>query len=422
MLSKLRNRSEVIISYLLGVFFIISGLFILFNTSQIRNEETPVAEDQIETIFDLINAFFVEVSNMLSVFIGGFPIIAGIAIIAFGIFMFKVASWIKTTTKYDVPLTFFFLTLSLVLFIVTTILMTQAYGGWAFLFLFAFIIHLLFNVFNEYLNPAHKKEHYMIILLFYGIAYFFTQNAVYSNIEATITPTDVLSINLFFAMVWMTSFMALWVGVFLLKANNLLKKPSGDNPEKLSRLNKKRSAARFTPNQYLGFSEKLYDFRNRILEKVKQFFETDLPSWFKVNYLEMLFGVIVLIFVFLEFNNRNGVFVEGYFRLNQMQTIYEWVNLFITLVLAVLYLVFTILNMLKKKYYHRQMIVIFALWLNVTVSLYITLFKDVELSLFILPFNIFLVLLLTPLLLISIFKEFKGDENNDGNNDGNKEI
>ena len=109
------------------------------------------------------------------------------------------------------------------------------------------------------------------------------------------------------------------------------------------------------------------------------------------------------------------MFVEGYFRLNDMQTIYEWVNLLITLVLALLYLYFTIMNLLKNKYYHRQMIVIFILWLNVTVSLYITLFKDVELSLFILPFNVFLVLLLTPLLLISIFKEFKGDEN-DGSN------
>lgn len=416
MIEKLRNRSEVIISYILGIFFIILGLFILFNTGQIRNEEVSVQEDKIETIFDLISAFFLEVSNMLSAMIGGFPIIAGILIILFGLFMFKVGSWIKTTTKYDVPITFFFIGLSLVLFIVTTILMTQAYGLWALMFLLAFIIHLLFSVFNEYLNPAHRKEHYMIILLFYGIAYFLTQNAVYSNIESTITPTDVLSINLFFAMVWVSSFMALWVGVFLLKANNLLKKPSENDPEKLSRLNKKsRKAAKFMPDNYLGFSEKLYDFRNKFLNKLKQFFETDLPAWFKVNYIEILFGIIVLIFVFLEFNNRNGVFVEGYFRLNDMQTIYEWVNLLITLVLALLYLYFTIINLLKNKYYHRQMIVIFILWLNVTVSLYITLFKDVELSLFILPFNVFLVLLLTPLLLINIFKEFKGDEN-DGSN------
>ena len=69
---------------------------------------------------------------------------------------------------------------------------------------------------------------------------------------------------------------------------------------------------------------------------------------------------------------------------------------------------------IENKYYHRQMIVIFILWLNVTVSLYITLFKDVDYlcsycrSMYFSP-------LLTPLLLISIFKEFKGDEN-DGSN------
>lgn len=416
MLSKVRNRSEVIISILLGIFFIILGLFILFNAGQIRNEEIPVAEENIETILDLINAFFVEVSNMLSVMIGSFPIIAGILIIIFGLFMFKVTSWINKSTKHDVPLTFFFIGLSLLLFIVTTVLMTQAYGLWALLFLLAFVVHLLFSVFNEYLNPKHRKEHYMVILLFYGIAYFFTQNSVYSNIESTITPTDVLSINIFFAIIWALSFMALWVGVFLLKANNLLKKPNFDNPEKLSRLNKKRNKnKRFSPDNYLGFSQKMYDFRNKIFDKLKRFFETDLPAWFKVNYLEIILGVVVLIFVFLEFNNRNGVFIEGYFRLNQMQTIYEWVNLFITLVLAILYLYFTIMNTLKNKYYHRQMIVIFILWLNVTLSLYITLFKDVELSLFILPFNVFLVLILTPLLLISIFKEFKGDKKDDRN-------
>src|SRR5699024_12739818 len=101
--------------------------------------------------------------------IGGFSIIAGILIILFGLFMFKVGSWIKTTTKYDVPITFFFIGLSLVLFIVTTILMTQAYGLWALMFLLAFIINLLFSVFNEYLNPVHLKEHYLFIFVSYGL-------------------------------------------------------------------------------------------------------------------------------------------------------------------------------------------------------------------------------------------------------------
>ena len=412
MISKLRNSSEVLISYVLGVFFIVLGIFILFNTGALRGEEQEVNENSIETVFDLINAFFLEVLNMLSTMIGGFPIIGGILIIGFGIFMFKVASWIKSTTKYDVVLTFFYLGLSLGLFIITTILMTEVYGLWAFLFLFAFIIHLLFSIFNEYLNPAHRKEHYMIILFFYGIAYFFTQNSVYSNIESTITPTDVLSINVFFALVWVSSYMALWVGVFLLKSTNILKKPGIEKEDQLSRLNKNRTSLNTSKvDKYLGFSKKLYDFRNRLLDKLKQFFETDLPSWFKVSYLELLLGFVSLFFIFLEFNNRNGVFVEGYFKLSDMQTIYEWVNLLISLVLIVLYIYFTVLVLLRNSHYHRQMITIFILWLNVTVSLYITLFKDVELSLFILPFNVFLVLILTPLLIISIFKEFKGGRN-----------
>src|SRR5699024_12434401 len=120
--------------------------------------------------------------------------------------MFKLASWIIMTTKYYVPLTFFFLGLSLFLFIVITILITSVYGNWAFLFHFAFIIHWLNSIFKEYQNDKHRKEHYMIILFFYGLAYFFTQNSVYSSIERTITPTDVLSVNLFLAIVWISSY------------------------------------------------------------------------------------------------------------------------------------------------------------------------------------------------------------------------
>ena len=45
---------------------------------------------------------------MLSMMIGGFPIVGGILMLLFGLGMFKIASWIRTTTKYDVPLTFFF--------------------------------------------------------------------------------------------------------------------------------------------------------------------------------------------------------------------------------------------------------------------------------------------------------------------------
>src|SRR5699024_4111910 len=126
----------------------------------IRIEEMLVLEDKIDTILDVINAFFVGVSNLLSMMIVGFSIVGGILMLIFGLCMFNISSWIRTITKYYVPLSFFFLCLSLVLFIVTSILMTSVYGNWAFLFHFAFIIHWVHSIFKEYLNDKHRKEHY----------------------------------------------------------------------------------------------------------------------------------------------------------------------------------------------------------------------------------------------------------------------
>src|SRR5699024_2592570 len=96
-----------------------------------------------------------------------------------------------------------------------------------------------------------------------------------------------------------------------------------------------------------------------------------------------------------------------------MTYIYEWVNLFLALALAVADLFFTFFNMTQNKFYHRQMLIIVLLWLKLTTSLVITLFNDVELSLFILPFTILLVVVSTPLVLISIFKDFEGDDDNE---------
>src|SRR5699024_6984863 len=230
--------------------------------------------------------------------------------------------------------------------------------------------------------------------------------------ERAMPPTDVLSINTFFTLIWVLSLLALGVGVFLSKSKNLLKKPRKEENAALSRKDRRQ---KLDPNQFLEFSENLYDFRNRLLDRAKKFLEIDFPSWLKANYAELLLGTIVLFFILIEFNNRQGVFTEGYFRISQMKYIYEWINLFLTLSLAVLYMVFTVMNTWRNVHYNRQMIVIAGLWLKLTVSLYITIFKDVELSLFILPFNIVLVILTTPLLLFSIFKDFDGGTKIDRN-------
>src|SRR5699024_385798 len=92
MFKRLRSQSVVHISLLLGLFFVVVGILILFITGRIRSttDGSPVNEESIESVLDLINAFFLEVTNMLFIIIGDFPIIAGILLILFGVFMFKV--------------------------------------------------------------------------------------------------------------------------------------------------------------------------------------------------------------------------------------------------------------------------------------------------------------------------------------------
>lgn len=419
MLKKLKLNTEIIASYLLGVFFIIQGLFLIINAGRISSQNESIEIDKIKNIIDLINVFFIELTNILEPILGShflIPVVVGVLFILLGAWMFKAARIMKRTTRYDRRFIIFFFSLTGVMFIWTTVLMFQVYGYTSILFLIAFIIHLLYNIFNEYLDHRFRKEQYLIIMFFYMIAYFFTQNAVYSDIGRGITPTDVLSINMYFSITWMLALLSLSVGVFLSKAENILKKPVSEmNEQEYSRVKELRRARKINVdvNKYFDFTKYLYQFRKRVVDKLFTFFEITPKHWFRINYVELTLGLVMLLMIFLEFNNRNGVVFEGLFKISNVQYIYEWVNLAITFILAFLYMYFTIMNTLKNKYYHRQMIIIVALFIKFSTSLFITIFRAVELSIFILPLNIFLVVLTLPLMLISIFKSFNGSENND---------
>lgn len=419
MLKKLKLNTEIIASYLLGVFFIIQGLFLIFNAGRISSQNESIEIDKIKNIIDLINVFFIELTNILEPILGShflIPVVVGVLFILLGAWMFKAARVMKRTTRYDRRFIIFFFSLTGVMFIWTTVLMFQVYGYTSTLFLIAFIIHLLYNIFNEYLDHRFRKEQYLIIMFFYTIAYFFTQNAVYSDIGRGITPTDVLSINMYFSITWMLALLSLSVGVFLSKAENILKKPVSEmNEQEYSRVKELRRARKINVdvNKYFDFTKYLYQFRKRVEDKFFTFFEITPKHWFRINYVELTLGLVMLLIIFLEFNNRNGVVFEGLFKISNVQYIYEWVNLAITFILAFLYMYFTIMNTLKNKYYHRQMIIIVALFIKFSTSLFITIFRAVELSIFILPLNIFLVVLTLPLMLISIFKPFNGSEDND---------
>lgn len=332
-----------------------------------------------------------------------------------GLGMMKVAQVILHTTKHDRGLSIFFMILSTLLFSAIVVLMFQVYSWFALFFALAFLVNMLYYINKGHFDPRHRKEQYMIILFFYGLAYFLTQVAVYDNFEGRLTPIDVLSFNIFFGVFWLLAFSALWVAVFL---RNSLDETAQqefihEDERKISRRAKR--SKRLNPNQYFKFSSELYDFRNRVLNGVIRFFEVGIPNWLRANHIELALGLMAFLIILIEFNNRHGVITEGYFRLDNMNYLYQWTNLAFILLISLLYLLMTVLNMIQKRFYVRQMVLITILWLVVTVNLFITVMMDVELSLFILPFNVLLVVLTTPLLIISIFKEFEtqGDDRNE---------
>src|SRR5699024_6044130 len=155
-MKKIKQQSEVYISILLGVFFMLLGIFVLFNTGHIRSGTAEVDESEIKTVFDLVNVFFLEGTTVLSMLIGEFPIIAGILIIVFGVVMINSARMIRQTTEFDACLSFVFIGMSFFLHVIITVLMHQVYAWFWLLYLLAFIVHMLYNIFKEYLAREHR--------------------------------------------------------------------------------------------------------------------------------------------------------------------------------------------------------------------------------------------------------------------------
>src|SRR5699024_885418 len=127
MFKRLRSQSEVHISLLLGLFFVVLGVFILFNTGRIRGttDGSPVNDESIETVLDLINAFFIVLTNMLSIIIGVLQFSACIRLSLFCVVMFSVGHTVSDTARYDGFLSFFFLALSLLIFVMSTVLVME---------------------------------------------------------------------------------------------------------------------------------------------------------------------------------------------------------------------------------------------------------------------------------------------------------
>lgn len=62
----------------------------------------------------------------------------------------------------------------------------------------------------------HRKKHYLWIIISYGLCYFISQFAMNHNIDAqNVKPIDVMSVNLFFILLWCLSQMSVWISLYL---------------------------------------------------------------------------------------------------------------------------------------------------------------------------------------------------------------
>ena len=85
------------------------------------------------------------------------------------------------------------------------------------------------------------------------------------------------------------------------------------------------------------------------------------PKWIK-PYVEIFCGFILFLFTFIEFNNRNALFVSREWELSQTQYVVEWVTLLLLMFVIITYIATTFTHFLRGKYYYLQLFMISILF------------------------------------------------------------
>src|SRR5699024_4249728 len=152
-------------------------------------------------------------------------------------------------------------------------------------------------------NPDHRKYHYLLIIFSYGISYLITQIVLYGRIDSDeIIPIDILSVNTFFLLMWLLGQMSIWNFLFLRRALPLTKQELGEEEPEL------------------------------------------------------------LFFTIIEFNNRNALFVSGNWEISQTQYVIEWITLLLLMLIIIAYILTTLTNFLRDKFYYLQLFMVSILF------------------------------------------------------------
>ena len=409
-MSFLKKHTEIIFSYIIGFVSLFTGLIVLINLPLIKELNQKEKVDlKIFSVWDFLNAFFSEIIRVMSRFIGAFPIISAIIIILFGVLVVFIGYTLFRTTKYDYDISIFYLIFGIVFFIITILLMTQVYGFWAIIFIFPFVIHIGYIVYKDELNPNNRKNHYLWIILSYGISYLITQISLYGKVDANeIAPIDILSVNTFFIIMWLLGQMSIWNFLFLRRALPLTKEELGEEYD-LSRTSKGNVSNQTKVHlkqlqdkttEYARKTRRSVDLdkirtkRDKFKNKVKNIInieEDDIPNWMrkpkwvKPVFVEIFCGIIIFLFTFIEFNNRNSLFVSGEWKISQTQYVIEWVTLLILIFIIIVYIATTLTHYLRGKFYYLQLFMISILFFKLLTEFINIMIHGLLLSVFITP-------------------------------------
>ncbi|MCD8908431.1 hypothetical protein K2V67_11960 [Staphylococcus arlettae] len=427
-MSFLKKHAEILYSYVIGIVSLFMGIIILINLPLIEklNGKGKV-ELHIHNVWDFFNAFFSEIIRVVSNYIGNFPIISAILIILFGLLVIGLGWTLYRTTQYDYDISIFFLVVGILYFLITLVLMTQVYSFFAILFIFPFIIHIGYIVYKDELYTHNRKYHYLWIIFSYGIVYLLTQLVLYSRIESDeILTIDILSINVFFLIMWLLGQMSIWNFLFLRRALPLTKQELGEEEPELSRTSKDSMSnqtkihwkniqdrtTEFTRKTRRSVDmEKIRNKKDKFVKKWKDIIdiqEDDVPNWMKkpkwlkTVYVELFCGAFLLFFTLIEFNNRNSLFVSGDWEISQTQYVIEWITLLLLMLIMIAYILTTLTNYLRNKFYYIQLFMISILFFKLLTEFANIMVHGLLLSIFITPLLFLMLIAVTVAFVIKL--------------------
>lgn len=422
----IKNNTEILIGYILGLLFAAIGVFIIWNGKDIvQFKEIAVNKLHMAHFFDFINIYIYSFIKILSHYIHSYPLVYGIVIFIYGLGFIYISRLLKKTTQYDGTIAYFYLFSAIFLFLFTGVLMYEVYQWFSIFYFLAFAILIFYVLNRKRLNEEYRKMHYIVLLFIFSLAYVLTQIRIYDSLASnSVTPLDVMALNFFFVLLSMMGCLALGNYIFLHRAKKVTL-----SEQKLSRMNRKkrdRQVSRIINEQtneafqQLSMQSLKIDERMMLtMKSIKSRFvkwidlqEEDIPKWMhkpkwlKFYIIEIFFGVLMLILTLIELNNRSSLFNLSKFNVVKMQYFYEWINLSTMLVVIVLYIFFTMLIQWKDRGYIGQLMTVTILFVKLLTSFYLMLFKGINLSLFIPPVIILLVIMIIPLFISHIRRSY----------------